>query len=115
MWFKIFLERVPAEFTRRFSRVFFLNSNNAATKFLRKLYHLSNGMALAKQTYAVSSIGDLKQSIPEEAAESLEYASKPIYRICLSSNVILKHRWRTRNLRFIHKSYSNHDMACGSQ
>jgi hypothetical protein len=114
MWFKIFLERIPAEFTRRFSQVFFLNANNAATKFLRKLYHLSNGMALAKQTYAISSIEALKQHIPEGAVDSLEYAGKTFNCLCISSNATFKHRWKTRSPWFTPKLCNNHDMECVS-
>lgn len=115
MWFKIFLERVPAEFTRRFSRVFFLNSNNAATKFLRKLYHLSGGMSLAKQTYVVSSMEDLKEHIAESAAEGLEYASKSGGSLRIKSNTIHKHPWKMRKPWFIPKLYNSHDMECAFQ
>ena len=44
LWFKIFLELVPMDLVERFSRCFILNPNNAATKFLRKLYHICGGM-----------------------------------------------------------------------
>jgi hypothetical protein len=43
LWFKIFLELVPATLVERFSRCFILNPNNAAVKFLRKLYHICGG------------------------------------------------------------------------
>jgi hypothetical protein len=39
LWFKIFLELIPAVLVEGFSRCFILNPNNAAAKFL-KLYHI---------------------------------------------------------------------------
>jgi len=44
LWFKIFLELVPADIVARFSRCFILNANNAAAKFFRKLYHICGGL-----------------------------------------------------------------------
>jgi len=44
LWFKIFLELVPMDLVERFSRCFILNPNNAAAKFLRKLYHICGGL-----------------------------------------------------------------------
>lgn len=65
LWLRIFLERCPYDFVQNFSRAFILNANNAAMKFLRKLYHMSGGIALSKSCFAVSSIADLQQHLPD--------------------------------------------------
>jgi hypothetical protein len=65
IWLKVFLERCPLEFVEGFSRAFILNANNTAIKFLRKLYHISGGMSLAKSTVAVSSVHELKLYLPD--------------------------------------------------
>lgn len=75
LWLKVFLERCPQDFVQGFSRAFILNANNAAAKFLRKLYHINAGTPLAKASFAVSSIQDLKHHLPEVASNALTYAA----------------------------------------
>jgi hypothetical protein len=71
LWLKAFLERCPLEFVQGFSRAFILNVNNAAAKFLRKLYHISAGNPLAKNSISVSSIEGLKSYLPAATADAL--------------------------------------------
>jgi neurofibromin 1 len=75
LWLKVFLERCPLEFVQGFSRAFLLNVNNAAAKFLRKLYHISAGNPLAKSSISVSSIEDLKNHLPAATAEALTHTT----------------------------------------
>ncbi|PVG03445.1 hypothetical protein CPB86DRAFT_723065 [Serendipita vermifera] len=72
VWLKVFLERCPLEFVEGFSRAFILNANNTAIKFLRKLYHISGGLPLAKSTVTVSSVHDLKVYLPDINTNGLQ-------------------------------------------
>ncbi|KAG8833280.1 Ras GTPase activating protein ira2 [Serendipita sp. 399] len=69
LWLKVFLERCPHDFVQNFFRAFILNSNNAATKFLRKLFHMSGGIQIAKSCHAVASVQDLKRHLPNATFE----------------------------------------------
>ncbi|KAG8870177.1 Ras GTPase activating protein ira2 [Serendipita sp. 405] len=69
LWLKVFLERCPHDFVQNFSTAFILNSNNAAMKFLRKLFHMSGGIQIAKTCLAVSSLQDLKRHLPNVTFE----------------------------------------------
>lgn len=75
LWLKVFLERCPLEFVQGFSRAFILNANNAAAKFLRKLYHISAGTPLAKSSMAISSVQELKTHLPDITADALVQAT----------------------------------------
>ena len=67
LWFKIFLELVPMDLVERFSRCFILNPNNAATKFLRKLYHICGGLDSSSLVYFCPPLTELlRQTLGEE-------------------------------------------------
>lgn len=106
LWFKIFLELVPVDLVTRFSRCFILNPNNAAAKFLRKLYHICGGLEffilvfplspsftgkpLAKKTYAISSIEDLRVNYLDEV--TTDALSAGMFLLSRLLDVILRNR-----------------------
>jgi len=74
LWLKVFFERCPQDFVQGFSRAFILNANNAALKFLRKLYYITTTAPIAKACYTVSSVEELKNHLPVATAQGMVYA-----------------------------------------
>ncbi|KAF8592239.1 hypothetical protein K439DRAFT_1626245 [Ramaria rubella] len=58
-WCKLCLEHMPLDLRQRFDTAYILNSNPAAQKFLRKLYHVCSNVKFASSVVAVSSIAEL--------------------------------------------------------
>lgn len=74
LWLKVFFERCPQDFVQGFQRAFILNANNAALKFLRKLYHITATTPIAKSVHSIASLEVLKRHIPAVTAQGMSHA-----------------------------------------
>jgi hypothetical protein len=92
-WLKYCVEMFPADVRRRFKQVHFLNLNQFAHKYLRKLFNVSagpftilqnaicshpfrSGVGSNTPTHAYASVAELRQEVPAAAGAALNFAGK---------------------------------------
>ncbi|THH13571.1 hypothetical protein EW146_g6666 [Bondarzewia mesenterica] len=74
-WLKHCIDMIPSDIRHRFMTAYILNPNDAAHKYLRRLYNITAGMHLSSEVKACSAIEELLQFVPTTCVAPLVYAT----------------------------------------